>query len=496
MNRKIKLLTLLMLAIVCIVIVCSCDEPPYTQYDKDGYNVSVKFDSNGGSFGEKCYTIVDCFNIESLPLNENGMKEIYLVETDSTLRESSDQKPPQLSNYIFAGWFKNRVEMKNEKGEALDCYGVPVSISKLPQGYTYSDKWDFDEPLEIDPSKEYSSYEPVMTLYAAWIPYFRVQYYDYEDLDENGNPKHLGDYYFNQKETTDILLPSWDEKTGKLNYNKGIKLNDKTFVSAYYNGNEITDSSIKHQGTFDMENASWTLPSMDIQAKYKDGEWYKITNARQLTTIVLEDDTEYKGIYEILADLDFLSYDEEGNEVAEIWPFADRAFTGKILGNGHKISNVYIEQTNPEITAYGLFAKISGATIEDITFENATMMIKGGINLNGTSFGLLAGVIENRTVTIKDEETGKEETTTYNASLSDVSLVNGKIYVDSRANFGLANDYQIGLMCGNDTVGAHELIDFDVTAELYVDEDGFSFESVSAVEISEDGQQVIIVLTY
>ena len=97
-----------------------------------------------------------------------------------------------------------------------------------------------------------------------------------------------------------------------------------------------------------------------------EGEWYQIYNAEQFIK-----NARPKGNYVIHADLDF-----EG----EIWPSSLMYgnFAGAIQGNGHKISNVVIEQTNNSKLCSGLFGQLTEtAVISDLTLENVTFTIAG-----------------------------------------------------------------------------------------------------------------------
>ena len=43
----------------------------------------------------------------------------------------------------------------------------------------YGSKWDFEkDTLSVAANKAYSASEPVLTLYAAWVPMFEIEFYD------------------------------------------------------------------------------------------------------------------------------------------------------------------------------------------------------------------------------------------------------------------------------------------------------------------------------
>lgn len=464
MNRKIKLLTLLMLVLACVIVVCSCNETAYDKNDRDGYNVSVKFDANGGSFGTNSTVVVDSYNISNLPLNENGMKEIYVVPTDSQHRVDIDRKTAKQSGYFFAGWFTERTAVVNDKGEALDYYGEVASISKRAPAYTYSGKWDFNTPYEVNPNEEHSSYTPVLTLYAGWIPEFRIEFRDYES-------KELIDtkYFDPTKEgALTINVPVWDMEKGTQNLYTFPKIDYKTFVKAYIGENEISEATFAHTGTYNLDSASYENETMVVYTSYKDGEWYKITKPQQLGEI-----WNTNGIYEILSDLDFAPVNEDGEVESIVWPFANNTFTGKIIGNGHTISGVYIEQNGTSTQAFGLFGTLKGAEIENITFDKVNAYIGGGTRLPATCFGLFAGTVEADTV------------------LDCVSITESKLSIYLGANFAMTTDHSVGLLCGVDNGTAQESVSYDITLEKVTDE--YTIEGFDA-EVGSDGNRVIITL--
>ena len=93
------------------------------------------------------------------------------------------------------------------------------------------------------------------------------------------------------------------------------------------------------------------------------------------------------GSYEILADLDF---------TGKAWPKAFSAgnYTGTILGGGHKLSGISVQQAFITDTYCGVFATITeNAHIENVNFENVTFNLRAGSRKGGAAFGLLAGSI-------------------------------------------------------------------------------------------------------
>ena len=157
----------MLLIAVCFVASCSQWDTPYDSLDKDGYNVSVRFDANGGMFAETPNVyVVDVFNLASLKTNANGNKEISLLDPEDSKRGTIKYTVSN-QGHNFVGWYTERTPRVDENGNPLDEYGVLTSVSGKAQGYTYSGLWDFSKStVEVDPNKEYTSEESVLTLYA------------------------------------------------------------------------------------------------------------------------------------------------------------------------------------------------------------------------------------------------------------------------------------------------------------------------------------------
>ena len=154
MRLKIKagIIALLGLATITFTAGCSADKTPYQINNDENYNVSVKYDANGGTFTTNTSVIVDSFSIEDLKENSDGQVEIALLSPDDSKRGNDAFKAAK-NGYFLAGWYAER----SDNG--------------------YSDKWDFEEDLlQVDPRKTYSADEPVLTLYAAWVPLFEIEF--------------------------------------------------------------------------------------------------------------------------------------------------------------------------------------------------------------------------------------------------------------------------------------------------------------------------------
>ena len=121
-------------------------------------------------------------------------------------------------------------------------------------------------------------------------------------------------------------------------------------------------------------------------------------------------------------------------------------FTGTILGNGHTISNVTLEQTNNSKSAAGLFGSLSDtAVIRDLNLSNITFVIEKGTRVAGTTYGLLCGTLSDK------------------ATLEGLTIRDSHLQIDSDAYFA-TEDYVIGLLCGSGKAEGIDLSGIDCTA--------------------------------
>ena len=401
MKQKIKvlLLTALTLGSMCLFSACGSEQTPYEINDEENYTVSVKYDANGGVFTTNTSVIVDSYNISEMKADD-GVVEIPLITPDDKSR-GNDAFKASKSGYFLAGWYAERTEDgKDEDGKTL---------------YTYGDKWDFEEDvLEVNVNKTYSSQEPVITLYAAWVPLFEIEFYSLE------SGEYINSYEYDPTLVEEIKIPAWDEETGAVEMYNFPENDGYTFNGAYYDeaGTQQIVSVLEHVGEVDEETGTADETVMKVYVDWLEGEWYHIYTVEQFL-----DNASIKGNYEIHADLDFTD---------ENWPSSLMYgnFTGSIKGNGHKFTNIELEQTNNSKVNAGLFGNITEeASITDLTFENVTFTIEKGTRVAGASFGLFAGTISD------------------GAALTNVNILNGVIQIDSSCYFGV-NDYSIGLLCG------------------------------------------------
>ena len=397
MNKiKATLLALLLLVTLTFVTGCAKEQTPYEINDAEGYNVSVKYDANGGFFTTNTSVIVDSYDVSRMQTNGNGEAQIALIAPEDS-RRGNDSFTAINSGHFLAGWYTERID----NGDGT---------------YTYSGKWNFENDLlAVDAAADHSAQEPVLTLYAAWVPLFQIEFCD---LDSG---ETLGTYTFNPDTADEILVPAWDEESGAIEMYHFPERPGYTFSNVYYDAEgkqEVEGTSVNHSGIVNYENGTAENPAMKLYVAWEEGEWYHIYNVEQFL-----DNASVNGSYVIHADLDF-----EG----EIWPSSLMYgnFAGTIQGNGHTFKNISLEQTNNSKVNAGLFGRLAeGAEITDLTLENVTFTIKSGTRVAGTCYGLFAGVISGDT------------------TVENVTILSSTLQIDSNCYFG-ADDYSIGLLCG------------------------------------------------
>lgn len=437
MKLKFKSSILVVSILVVTLLFTGCGEQ-VTQYeinDKENYTVSVRFDANGGFFTTNTSVIVDSFNINDLDKNDNGKVDIALISPDDTNRGNDAFKAVK-NGYFLAGWYKQRIEDTDSNGEIV---------------YTYSEKWDFqNDVLTVDTGKSYSSQEPVMTLYAAWVPLFEIEFYSLNSSDL------IYSHKFDPTSSNKFNLPAWDEETGTICMYDFPEKEGYTYNKAYFDAEgtkELTDAVFQHPGTVDEATGIAQNNVLKLYLDWTEGEWYRIHTAEQF-----KESATLTGNYEICADLDFTD---------EIWPtaFMYGNFEGTIKGNGHTIKNVELTQTNNSKVNAGMFGYLTeSAEISDLTFENINFTIKSGTRKVGTNYGLFAGSISDM------------------AKINDIKILDSSLLIDSSCYFAV-EDYSIGLVCG---MGNYDIVE---NPEIKCVATGVNPESV---DIKTDGNTVTV----
>jgi len=394
----------MLLLVVFLVAGCSAKQTPYEVNDGENFTVSVKYDANGGTFTTNTSVIVDSYNLDQLPKNSAGQAQIALLPPDSSFR-GGEAFTATRSGYFLAGWYAKRTETLDAQGNAA---------------IVYQDKWNFEEGLlNVDPTKIYTSSEPVLTLYAAWIPLFEIQIYDLN------SGEYLESITYDPTVQSEIKVPALDPESGAINMYQFPKRDGYTFQGAFYDpdGKKPAESVIDHPGQVDYVNGCSKDSVLKLYVDWLEGEWFHIYNVEQFL-----DSASVNGNYVIHSDLDFTD---------KVWPTSLMYgnFNGTIQGNGHTFKNITFNQSNNSKVNAGLFGHLTEmASITDLTFENVEFCIKSGTRVAGASFGLLSG-------TVSDE-----------CEITGIQIVNSRILIHSDCYFG-TEDYVIGLVCGMGETG-------------------------------------------
>lgn len=421
-----------MLLLLCLTVAACSSNSNYDQYDKDGYNVTVKYDANGSYFKSAGQLFLsDSYNISGLKTNASGNKEILLVDPESSVRGDGNVhmiERTAVPGYSFVGWYTSREAVVDENGNV-------VKDDKNNVIYKYSGKWDFSKKLEIDPNKDYTASEPVITLYAGWVKNPSVEIYD-------ENETLLGTYEIKNPtlgKNSVITAPYLDLKKGEYNFgtlknayswqeryvsDSGDEVYTYFFDGLYLDKNmsEKMPQSYTHPFIFDAETAAISDSVLKLYVNYDEqkGDCYRIYSAAQLAN-----NAKPSGNYEIMADIEFTALTP--------WPnaFRNNDFSGSIAGNGHKISGVNIEST-AKGQYFGMFKSISkDAKIENVIFNGVTATIKNVYIKPGARYAVFAAIIED------------------GFKAQNVTFANAVMKIAASASAIVTEDYEVGFICAD-----------------------------------------------
>jgi len=415
-KKKLTLLLISAIALIAVLTGCSQWELPYEDLDRDGYTVSVRFDPCGGAFANtENVQVVDVFKLGDYKKDTSGNYSISLITPDDS-RRGDRAFSVSKNGCFFAGWYRECSLRTDASGNPLDCYGNLTSESGLEQGYTYSGLWNFETDTLSVPEGNYSSETPYMTLYAAWIPYFNFEFYV---KNANGSFE-----LYDSDQLVSLAIPEWNMETGKIDMKDFPEIDGKTFRGAYLDPEMTKPVTDTLSGEIDYEHGISATEKIAVYTEFADGEWYRITNAKQFAA------TKLSACYYIEADLDFTGVNWSA-------ALAGGSFTGKIYGNGHKFSNISFIQADNSKTNGGLFGAVAqGAVIKDIAFENVTYTLGAGSRMQAPVFGLLCGTLSEDALIEKVSITSSE------------FIISGDIY---------PQEYTLGTLVGN---GDNRGIDF------------------------------------
>jgi len=440
MKNNIKILISVLVLLFCAIFMAACagNTTPYEDYGEAGYDVSVKYDANGGYFTTGVSVIVDTYDATKFPTNAKGEHELVLITPDDDIRDAQNSFLPSKSGYFLVGWYSERTPVKDAAGNVVS--------------YTYSGRWDFDnDRLAVKPDAENDATTPALTLYAAWAPQFSYEFYDVK------TGELLDTYEIDPVYVNSIKLPQWNESTGKLDMFQFPTVENKTFNKVYYDRegqNEVTGTTVKHSGNVNLENATAEGNVMKLYVDMLDGVWFNIYKAEHFIK-----NSRLDGNYVILADLDF-----DGLYWSNAFTYGE--FSGTIIGNGHKMSNITSYQSDSSESYAGLFGSISAdASIKDVVFENAVLNIETGSRRVDASFGLLTGSLAS-------------------ASSLDGVAVSGKIVITPTPL--IDENTTIGLLCGMGDVTGFDLS--GISCEALEPED----EYTSPISVTVNGNTVYV----
>lgn len=465
MNKKIKILILACaLVVLCLFLVSCSEKDAYDQLDEEGYTLTVQYDPNGLNWeGNTDYKqLTDSYNVSKLELNENGKYEIQLIKPNDPRRGEANMYTLTLpDDQIFVGWFTEREE---------------VIIDGELAGYSYSGYWSEDDfakrKYTIDPSEiKSTSNEPTVTLYAVTSTEKpTVEIYDIDDPE-----KLLCVYELDGVSSIykNLQLPEWDKGTGTIAYKtfnlfkNSLNLKGKTLDGIYLDkeGTQKIEGTYVHPVTVN-DDTSMSNTELKLYFDYKDGEWYRIYSASQL-----KKNAKSNGYYEIMADI----------EKFGAWPskFMENDFTGKIIGNGHTISDITLSTDIGEISPYyfGMFKTISkDAEIKDVTFKSIEATIDEIDIKPGARYALFAGAIEDGFV------------------FENVKIEESKLKIDTfnvENAFSTVAEYEIALLCAE---GYHDGLGLDasgIIAEAIDNE-----YSYTTLTIEKDADENRLILTF
>ena len=537
MLKKLKVLLLLagLGAMAAGTAACAMMTAP-EQYQNQGYDITVTYDPNGGSFlGRDGVTLVDMFNPDNYTADANGVKHIKLTSPTDPSRETGNESNMTLTRngYSFYGWFKERTLRTNSAGDPIDYdgnvlheasdgtyYYIASDGSQVAAdlSYSFAEPWDFttDTLSYSDEDGQVS-----LTLYASWVPYFTFNYYYQNDGEwELYNSEQYFDYISvnaeGSKSSADtVLLPDWEEYdevyggTGAMVYEHAYQsggtftfpsVDGYTFVAAYTDPECTPESRIEdgfaHTGKVN-EDGTVSGRVQNIYVDFEEGVRYRIKDATQLS-----ENGDPEGLYEILADLDF----ESDAEKPIAWPGALslREFTGRFeaVGGEWTISNVSFSHNNGSILYGGLFGYVAKeAVITGITFENVTFDIQNVANdrVKPLYIGLLAGYIEEGAevdVTIGNAVVRMNNKLTPGTMYSFNLLLNGQTAGVSRSGditfiiygeYLLENQYRYALPFTKDEDGN------DVAPDASVDEDGLVEITFGGLVYSSEKEYLITI---
>lgn len=337
--RKLLLISVLVLILVFSVttlVACQEEENPNDFVNGQGNTVRV---------------ILDCTRD---PLVKDSVDKMpsscyidYRIKPGSPIPEPGVTKnttAPSVDGYVFDGYYEG----------FIDTDGV----------LQYGNKWDFSKPINED-----------LTLYGKWLIQYKIRIVYVLDGVKQDKSEDVN-VSANAAQVTSVKSPSWS---------------GNTYVQTYTNP-ECTEELVVSRDKPFIHGCTQENPVREVYAKFIAGTWTLIRTADNLRTIRSGDN-----LY-LMNDVDMSSLNNTNGYTEMSIP---NTFSGAIEGNGYKISNLnYLREgksTLPlDYTSYcfGLFARLNGASIKNITFENCSVQGVVQQQNNEYFYGFLAGQAE------------------------------------------------------------------------------------------------------
>lgn len=306
---------------------------------EQGYSYEVTYDCLGGH------------------INQMKTRTVYYTE-DSLLYEPSGTAgmlvAPKNGEKTIIGWYTH--------------YTATETANGIVYYFEEEDRWDFSSDrvsVETTPDE-------TLFLYARWADNPNINFVDAES-PEGGN------------------LLKWVITLGSV-------LSRPTSAEPVKNGHTLIDyykdpeCTIRYEfgqviGEDDILINDLGNAYINIYCKFIEGEYIRIKTVAQLKAIEAEPDEHY-----ILAN----DLDMSGEVFTPI-----TSFSGVLNGNGYNVCNLTLNVRNKvsgvaalkaEESSYGLFAKLDGAEIVDLTMKDTKIVIDKSSNVN-----ICAGVLAGRT---------------------------------------------------------------------------------------------------
>jgi uncharacterized repeat protein (TIGR02543 family) len=245
------------------------------------------------------------------------------------------------------------LELKKPKGTSLAGYYSDASCTQ---------EYDFSSFTYVEPTPmEAELYAKLYEMFPKYLEY--IEYKEPKEKEANSGT-----------DTSWLFL-------NKLGYN--LKSTDKAVLDQIRAAkDQLIESAIQTYLTNTANRA--------VYLKFTEGNYIKVRNPSDLKV-----GTKYGFFDQDLSDQPINGYIFEADiDLAGVSFTASDNFSGKIIGNGHTISNLQISVTSRKIDTdlekfAGLAKHMEGAVISDLTFKDAklTLQVNPGIRVTG---GLLA----------------------------------------------------------------------------------------------------------